>query len=297
MAGKCKSLLLAVGAVALSMVIQREARAANAARVAAPPLPAPAAAPMATPAPVMAALVMAAPLNTMFGPPAICFPIDIGEAESLPWADAGNPMWSAKMPGYDVTRCVDDTLAILDGSDDALVHMETLRRFGVYVSGIGGNPPKTAEWRAMETQRLLSNLEQRAERGVTKTAAGGGHAHAAEVEAAGRRLGLAWFDLAYLKVVLSQSGLHRTALDMAALQTALELRPGDGALHFGAAVAAFDSRESRKLLWPNLDKALTLADDRDGLLSRNIVAVMGHFVGASTREELEQKVARELDAA
>ena len=278
MAGKCKFMLLAAGAVALSILIQREARAANAAPTA--PVPAP-------------AMAAAAPPSALFGPPAICFPIDIGDAPSLPWAKPH--AWSAKVPDYDVTRCVDDTLAVLDGTDDALVHMETLRRFGVYVSGIGGDKPKTAEWRAMETQRLLNNLQQRAESKPTTTTSG--RAAAAAVEAASRTLGLRWFDLAYLKVVLSQSGLHRTDLDLAALQTALELRPGDGALHFGAAVASFDSRESRKLMWPNLDKALELAQDHDGLLSRNIVAVMGHFLGADTRELLEEKVARELQSA
>ena len=279
MSGKCKYLLLAAGAMALSMAMQREAAAANA---------------VFEPAPAAMAAPLNTPLNAMFGPPAICFPIDIGDAASLPWAK--RHAWSAKLPGYDVTRCVDDTLAILDASDDALVHMETLRRFGVYVSGIGGDKPKTAEWRAMETQRLLSNLAQRTERGVVKTKTGGGHVHAAEIEAAGRNLGLAGFDLAYLKVVLSQSGLHRTDLDMAALQTALQLRPNDGALHFGAAVASFDTREHREQMWIHLDKALALADDRDGLLNRNIVEVMGHFLGATTREHLEEKVARELDA-
>src|SRR5262245_41012594 len=68
------------------------------------------------------------PEPSSLGPPLICWKIDIGTAESLPWGETGIDM--AK--DFPTDKVVPETLRILQGSDDPLVHMETLRRAVFY---------------------------------------------------------------------------------------------------------------------------------------------------------------------
>ena len=70
------------------------------------------------------------------GPPLICHAIDIGAARSLPWIARGS--WDGTDPSYDVSRLVDDTLAILSESAPASVRMETLRRAVIYSARVPG---------------------------------------------------------------------------------------------------------------------------------------------------------------
>lgn len=58
------------------------------------------------------------------GPPCICWPIEIGDAKSIPWGESD----IAPAEGYDARRVVQDTLALLDEKTPVLVRMETLRR-------------------------------------------------------------------------------------------------------------------------------------------------------------------------
>ena len=63
------------------------------------------------------------------GPPLVCFPFEIGNAGTLPMGANG---WRSIDPTYDVTRLVDDTLALLRPETPVLVRMETLRRATIY---------------------------------------------------------------------------------------------------------------------------------------------------------------------
>jgi hypothetical protein len=92
-----------------------------------------------------AAMFLARP--ALAGPPLLCFPFEIGAARSLPM---GRGDWHATDPKYDVTRLVDDTLAILTPSAPLNVRMETLRRAAIYAS----SRPQTA-------QVLVKALEDR----------------------------------------------------------------------------------------------------------------------------------------
>jgi hypothetical protein len=65
------------------------------------------------------------------GPPLVCFRFDIGSARSLPMGGNG---WRSIDPTYDVTRLVDDTLALLRPETPVLVRMETLRRATIYAA-------------------------------------------------------------------------------------------------------------------------------------------------------------------
>ena len=62
------------------------------------------------------------------GPPCICHQFDIGDARSLPWGESE----MGESRDYDLSKLVPDTLRILDESDSALVHAETLRRAAIY---------------------------------------------------------------------------------------------------------------------------------------------------------------------
>src|ERR1043165_804779 len=64
------------------------------------------------------------------GPPLLCFPYEIGTAQSLPWGGKDPFNKSAK---YDTSKVVEDTLAILKTEKSTLVRMETLRRAAVYI--------------------------------------------------------------------------------------------------------------------------------------------------------------------
>src|SRR5204863_3572902 len=67
---------------------------------------------------------------TSMGPPIICHPIAIGEAESLPW-DSG--AFSTKKGYYSSAKLVADVSSILKTESEVLVRMETLRRAAVYL--------------------------------------------------------------------------------------------------------------------------------------------------------------------
>jgi hypothetical protein len=92
-----------------------------------------------------AVLVLARP--ALAGPPLLCFPFDIGSARSLPMGHSG---WHDTDPKYDVSRLVDDTLALLTPAASLNLRMETLRRAAVYAS----TQPQVA-------QALVKALEER----------------------------------------------------------------------------------------------------------------------------------------
>ena len=77
------------------------------------------------------AAVLMAPRAALAGPPLLCFPFDIGNAQSLPMLQGS---WRAIDPRYDVTHLVGDTLALLAADTPVIVRMETLRRATVYAA-------------------------------------------------------------------------------------------------------------------------------------------------------------------
>ena len=229
----------------------------------------------------LAAVPLAAAPLPVFGPPAICHPIDIGEARSLPWR--GEHSFDAA-PDYDVGRTVDDTLAILRASNDTLVHMETIRRATIYLTGMeGASAGKSSEWRQEQVTRLVSALQTEA-RAI--------QARAEQTTADGLRL----FDYGYLLAALSQSGrVQALAADHAseqgpALARAAQLRPDDGALHLGFALATYSHNGGTPECYAHLERAVALATDPDGLLRRNLMSTMGGFLGANSYDDLAAKV-------
>ena len=65
------------------------------------------------------------------GPPLICHPFAIGDAQSLPWGQ-NESNWDNPDPDYNVRQLSADTLRLLNDSTPVLVRMETLRRATIY---------------------------------------------------------------------------------------------------------------------------------------------------------------------
>ena len=155
------------------------------------------------------------------GPPLICHPLEIGEATSLPW---GNSAFE-KAAKYDDRAVIDDAIRILDTSDSALVHMETLRRATLYIH----------RDRAQATE-LLARLMART---LDAEAGGMGSGKAREKD-----ISLAWFDAGYLAQCYDQMGVDlglacgsaQGVTGYAWVARAVEQQPGDPELQFGAAM-------------------------------------------------------------
>lgn len=192
------------------------------------------------------------------GPPLLCHPFDIEGARSLPWGDARS--WTAVSPAYRVSNLVTDTEALLAQPTAVIVRMETLRRAALYAS----RDPAIAA-------RLFAALTGRAQRAAQ----------------AGKPDPLAYLDAGYyieaLRQVAQLQSSHQfgehapmlgaiiRGMDGYELTVkAVELRPGDPALEFAAALIAADRRPDAYAR--HADKARAGAS-RDALLARNIEQV------------------------
>lgn len=168
---------------------------------------------------VLLVLLMASP--AIAGPPLLCFPFDIGDSSSLPWAGSGNH-WKAMRPDYDVATLADDTTALLTPTTPILVRMETLRRAAIYA---------TRDTRAARS--LLGRLTAR-----TQTTDGGR-----------RGAALALFDAGYFAEALKElapispatSTLAAGIDGYAMVQRSLDLTGHDPAIEFAAALMTTDS--------------------------------------------------------
>lgn len=279
---------------------------------------------------LVATLLLAAPSPAAAGPPALCFPLDIGEARSLPWGEGA----FAADPQYDVARLPADTYDILLRSDDPFVHAETLRRAAVYLTGAGGAPVQAApEVRAEALTKLLAELEfDRAVHAAAGKAAREQQAAAAQAgqascdqpcaapvgaaavrhlvlpvepawggrvcEAQSRKASLCFLDEGYLLAALRQAGAPRADDGTAALRTALALDAGNPALRLVAGLGLMEHADAavRAEGWRHLDTADTLAEDApDGArVRRNLVATAGHILGIQDHDRLVEHIRRKF---
>ena len=124
------------------------------------------------------------PVDARPGPPLVCHQLDIGTAGSLPWKDGPFGM----DPGFPIQRVAAETERILAASDDAVVHMETLRRAYIYL-GIGSDEPGLLALGALLKERIIDS-ETTENVGVERA----------------RQDALAWFDLGYLMAIIENNG-------------------------------------------------------------------------------------------
>ena len=197
------------------------------------------------------------------GPPLICHPVDIGDADSLPTITSGWQVWKAK---YDVRSLVDDTLSLLGPSTPVLVRMETIRRATVH----GKKDPRVLE-------KLLAALETRVR----------------EAKESGWNDSLALFDLGYFIEALNQySWMLKTHLEgmgrsgYALVEQAIEASGGDPEMEFAAALISVHPKR------PRSEQHLRAAVDgaREGsLLADNLVTHFGER--GTTLDDLRTRIA------
>jgi hypothetical protein len=186
------------------------------------------------------------------GPPLICHTIDIGSAQSLPWISHDWHLTGNE--NYDTSKLAADTIAILDGNDTVLVHMETLRRATLYAR----NDPRAAK-------ELLMKLVIRADNA-----------------AAGNSDGLARFDAGYLAEAYSQLLVKdrnpAAGLDgYAWVKQALIARGNDPQMEFAAALITLSGPPAEHR--DHVEKAIAGAKT-DPLLARNLTS---HFIGPQSQ--------------
>ncbi|HYC78854.1 MAG TPA: hypothetical protein VEI02_14610 [Planctomycetota bacterium] len=188
------------------------------------------------------------------GPPTLCFPIDIGDARSLPWTNDGPD------PAYDApVRLVDDVLALLKSDADPLVRMETLRRATFYAYGLGAPPCAPAV-----AQALRLALAERA----------------LDAEAAGVGVAAAWLDAAWAEACrgdLREAPALRPYAWLTRARVALGRE--DAAYEFAAAVLTHHARAlGREALEPkhagHVRRAAQLAAD-GSQVAKNLLARFG----------------------
>ncbi len=195
---------------------------------------------------VLAALavpVVASARFLRFGPPTLCFPVDVGSAETLPTER------SALARDVSLESAA---LAVLGRSTDAMVHMETLRRAQLMVAS------------GAEADRLIDRLKDRVL--LAEVADASAHDRA-----------LAWFDLGYCLRTCEHAG-RKMALDpQPELEKAARCAPDDAALQFGAAVGSFDSRGGMPLYYGHVAAAARLAPDASSPVGKNLAAIVKWF--------------------
>lgn len=216
------------------------------------------------------------------GPPAICFPLEIGDHRSLPWGDG-----PFRQPAdYALSNLTVDVVQILNASDHAVVHMETLRRAAIMVGmrdssaeakAVSASAQKTrAKLRGEQRQQLIASLRQRALAEFLK--------QPSDQAPSGRALGLALLDLGYLLGALGQIGSSDWADDNGELERATALCDGDGHVWLGYCLAGFE-RHNHSFPAPALRKVCRLAAS-DKTLRANLVATIGVVSGNNSYDEL-----------
>lgn len=181
----------------------------------------------------------AAAFTAQAGPPLICHPYDIGNAQSLPWGHVYERGWDNKDPGYDVDRLAGDTLKILNSTTPVLVRMETLRRAVIY-----------GERNHHVMATLLNALKDRTAKADAQ----------------------AYFDYGFAVETMKQM-LWKYKDDLTAgtdgysfVEKALALNPGSAEMQFAAAIIAFYPR--RADYQEHVDKARSGVSN--GLLAENL---------------------------
>jgi len=176
------------------------------------------------------------------GPPLICHPYDIGNAQSLPWGQGRDAVgFDNPDPNYNTRQLSADTLRLLDSSAPVLVRMETMRRASLY----GSNDHAAAS-------ALLGALKQRA------TTANAG--------------ALALFDYGYFVETLKQlnwkykEDLTGGADGYSFVQRAIALQPDSAEMHFAAAIMTRYPQRADFTEHARKARAAT----SDGLLAANV---------------------------
>lgn len=178
------------------------------------------------------------------GPPLICHPYDIGNAQSLPWGHGRDAVgFDIGDPTYNTKHLSADTLRILDAGGPVLVRMETMRRAALY--GSNDHTAAAALWNALQQRATASNAQA-----------------------------FALFDYGYFTETLKQldwkykEDLTGGADGYSFVEKAIALEPDSAEMHFAAAVMARTRSGMRPNYAEHAQKAR--AAKSDALLAANV---------------------------
>jgi hypothetical protein len=192
------------------------------------------------------------------GPPLICHAFDIGNAKSLPFISHDWNLSGGE--NYDTQNLAYDTLAILEGSQVALVHMETLRRATLY-----------ARKDRLAARQLLLKIVARAKSNDS-----------AKNPDAFALLDAAYLTEAYKQWLGDKSENPASGLDgYPWIKSAAQLRGNDPQMQFAAALITLRGPEDAHQEYAQKAMAGAKTDD---LLARNLTT---HFLGAQSQTMAE----------
>ncbi len=236
------------------------------------------------PAVLAAALLAGAASTTSAGPPAVCHPIQTRGAVPI---HAGPDGWADVARGLTSPEAIERALVLCAASDETFLHMETLRRCVIAITGVGPREDVSKSTQRDLARKLVASLRQRVEAAARAVETKKG------VDAAdARRYGLARFDLAYAAAALDQVGVDAGVDYDAEMKESLALCEKDGAMHLGAVLGTWSSGSKRER-YESLAAALSLADE-DELLEKNLVSVAAHFFDVDSISGLRARVSKEL---
>ena len=206
----------------------------------------------------------------------LCFPLDVGGAATLPFGGEGLDVKS----DLSTEEVVKLTRALLEKSDDPLVHMETLRRATIWFMN------KDAAEAAGKFRAVLADATLRA---AAATGDGTARAH---------HEAMRWLDLGYFQAAARQGGVLQLKNAHEWLEKAVRLAPDDLALRFGVALAQFSpGEEGDPKAWARHLQVVLDAKELSPLLKKNAVATFGTFLQVSDWEKLGAEVRKRLGRA
>jgi hypothetical protein len=246
-----------------------------------------------------ASIGVAAPIPV--GPPLICFPLDIGGAASLPFATDTLDVKTRMTPDEIATSL----RSFLAASDDALFHMETLRRAAVWLmslesEGRGATDPQRQN--AAKLQSLLTDelLLAAAASGDAKGGGANGDAKG-DAPTSTRQVALRWFDLGYFLSACGQARVCDAGRAQVWLERAVRMVPDDPAMRFGVALAEFDFRnDGSGAKWAR--HLAFVFDEPKGSaapanLRKNVLATFGLFLKTQDWDKLGAEVRKQSGRA
>lgn len=254
-----------------------------------------------------------APAPFPFGSPLICFPIDIGGATSLPFANDGLDVKTKMTPDEIATSL----RSILAASDDVVVHMETLRRAAVWLMSLeseGRGAADPQHQNAAKLERLLTDelLVVTAQSGDVK-GIGTGDAPKGDAPASTRQVALRWFDLGYFLAACGQARVIDPGRATQWLERAVRMVPDDPAIRFGIALAEFNFRnDGSGTKWAShlvyvFDEpkgpaagaapAKTATAEARANLRKNVLATFGYFLKTQDWDKLGAEVRKQSGRA
>lgn len=206
-----------------------------------------------------------------WGPPAICFPLEVS-GRTLPWGEGA--MQAHK--DYKLAQLRPDLLPLLE-TEGTLTRMENLRRAAILLSPL--HRGATDREQQLERERLLSILRGRV---VEATVSG------AKQDLIAARI----FDLGYLQAALGQIAMPHeqkgVGLDYGSgspeLKHAGKVLNKEGAVRLGLALGLFDMRRGQVDRMAFKRCAELVGDDK--VLALNLRRTAKHFLAAEDYDEL-----------